>query len=96
MLKLFISLRLNQILYNESIVNGVALFREENCEIIIAVGGGSAMDVAKCIKLYSNVDSKINYLEQKIIPNDIKLLAIPTTSGSGSEATRFAVILLQW
>lgn len=76
----------------ESVVEGVALFRRENCDSIIAVGGGSAMDVAKCIKLYSNMDPNQNYLKQRIVPNDIKLIAVPTTAGTGSEATRYAVI----
>lgn len=48
----------------ESVCNGVELFNDEKCEMIVAVGGGSAIDVAKCIKLYSNLDSNINYLEQ--------------------------------
>jgi len=60
--------------------------------MILAVGGGSAMDVAKCIKLYANMDPGKNYLEQAQVPNDIKLLAVPTTAGTGSEATRYAVI----
>ena len=60
--------------------------------MIIAIGGGSAIDVAKCIKLYSNLDSKTNYLEQPIIPNDIPFIVIPTTAGTGSESTEFAVI----
>lgn len=76
----------------ESVVKGVGLFRKENCDMIVAVGGGSAMDVAKCIKLYSNMDSDENYLKQKIVPNDIPLIAVPTTAGTGSEATRYAVI----
>lgn len=63
-----------------------------SCDLIIAVGGGSAMDVAKCIKLYAYMDPGINYLEQKIVPNDIPLLAVPTTAGTGSEATRYAVV----
>ena len=76
----------------ESVKKGVTLFREKGCEAILAVGGGSAMDVAKCIKLYSNMDPGKNYLEQEIISNDIPFLAMPTTAGTGSEATRYAVI----
>lgn len=76
----------------ESVVEGVNLFQEEKCEMIVAVGGGSAIDVAKCIKLYSNMQSDKCYLEQNIISNEIPLIAVPTTAGTGSEATRFAVI----
>ncbi len=76
----------------ESVVAGVDIFLTEKCDVIFAVGGGSAMDVAKCIKLYSNMNHSRNYLEQEIVPNDIKFVAIPTTAGTGSEATRYAVI----
>ena len=76
----------------ESVVQGVEIFRGNACDLIVAVGGGSAIDVAKCIKLYSNMSPKTNYLEQTIVPNEVKLLAVPTTAGSGSEATRYAVI----
>lgn len=76
----------------ESVVKGVCLFKKEECDLIIAVGGGSAMDVAKCIKLFANMDDEKNYLEQKITPNNIRFFAVPTTAGTGSEATRYAVI----
>lgn len=76
----------------ESVVEGVELFHKNNCDLIIAVGGGSAIDVAKCIKLYSNMNPDENYLKQKIVPNDVPLLAMPTTAGTGSESTRYAVI----
>lgn len=79
----------------ESVVEGVALYREKECDAIIAIGGGSAMDVAKCIKLYSNMRGKGNdggYLREEIVPNEIPFLAMPTTAGTGSEATRYAVI----
>ncbi len=79
----------------ESVVKGVELFCRESCGGIIAVGGGSAMDVAKCIKLYSNMQGNGadgDYLKHVIVPNDIPFLAMPTTAGTGSEATRFAVI----
>lgn len=79
----------------ESVVKGVEKYNSESCDGIIAVGGGSAMDVAKCIKLYSDMDHTFNYLEQDIVPNDIPFLAVPTTAGTGSEATRFAVIYYQ-
>ncbi len=75
-----------------SVVEGVKRFREADCDMIAVVGGGSAIDVAKCIKLYANMESSQNYLSQQIIPNRIKLLAVPTTAGTGSEATEFAVV----
>ena len=76
----------------ENVVAGLQAFLRNNCSAIIALGGGSAMDVAKCIKLFSNMDHSRNYLEQTIVPNSIPFLAIPTTAGTGSEATRYAVI----
>lgn len=76
----------------ESVVKGVEIYRRQGCDCIIAVGGGSAMDVAKCIKLYANMESSECWLSQAIVPNHIPLLAIPTTAGTGSEATRFAVV----
>lgn len=76
----------------DSVEKGVDYFHEYGCEMIIAVGGGSAIDVAKCIKLYSGMEPGRCYLEQEIIPNEIELLAVPTTAGTGSEATRYAVI----
>ena len=76
----------------ESVVEGVRLFHSSNADAIFAIGGGSAIDVAKCIKLYSNMNECRNYLEQAIVPNDILLIVMPTTAGTGSEATRYAVI----
>ncbi len=76
----------------ESVVKGVQVLKEEKCDLILAVGGGSAMDVAKCIKLYSNMNHEKNYLEQEIVSNSLPLVAVPTTAGTGSEATRYAVI----
>ncbi len=76
----------------QSVVDGVRVFRREKCEMIIAIGGGSAIDVAKCIKLYSNMDERMNFLEQEPEENSVPLMAIPTTAGTGSESTRFAVI----
>lgn len=76
----------------ESVCKGVEKLHSENCSCILAVGGGSAIDVAKCIKLFSNMDSNANYLQQRIVPNSITLIAVPTTAGTGSESTKYAVI----
>lgn len=80
----------------ESVEKGVKAFNDNKCEALIAIGGGSAMDVAKCIALFADMDSDRNYLEQlKENSDNCKakpIIAVPTTAGTGSEATRFAVI----
>ena len=76
----------------EDVVKGVKLFKEQGCDAILAIGGGSAMDVAKCIKLFAAMEESEVYLEQEFKGNDFLLVAIPTTSGTGSESTRYAVI----
>ncbi len=57
---------------------GRAIFEEEKIDVIVAVGGGSSIDVAKCIKLDSGREATI--------------IAIPTTAGTGSESTRHIVV----
>lgn len=79
----------------ESVCRGVNLFRENNANFIIATGGGSALDIAKCIKMFARMQDGKNYLEQTIFDSNIPILAVPTTAGAGSEATRFAVIYYQ-
>lgn len=76
----------------DAVVNGVEQFRKNSCGIVVAAGGGSAIDVAKCIKLYSNMDTDTLFFTQEIVENGIPLIAIPTTAGTGSESTQFAVI----
>jgi len=76
----------------EEVLEGIRVFKENNCDLIVAVGGGSAIDVAKTIKAFVNLNEEQNYLDQKIVKNDINLLAVPTTAGTGSESTQFAVI----
>lgn len=76
----------------EDVCKGVDLFQITKCDTILAVGGGSSMDVAKCIKLYCQMSKDKLYLEQEYKDTGVKLIAIPTTAGTGSESTRYAVI----
>ncbi|MCD8266148.1 MAG: iron-containing alcohol dehydrogenase, partial [Prevotellaceae bacterium] len=76
----------------EAAVRGVEAYHRGKCDAIVAVGGGSAMDVAKCIKAYSSMPQGSDYFHQPLLPNDALLIAVPTTAGTGSEATRYAII----
>jgi len=62
----------------EDVKAGVEVLRNNKCDFIVAIGGGSCIDTAKGIKYLSRAD--------------LPLLAVPTTAGTGSEATHFAVI----
>lgn len=79
----------------EDVCHGVELFNREGCDAILAVGGGSSIDVAKCVKLYCKMDSSRNYLTQECFDSGIPLIAVPTTAGTGSESTRYAVIYFE-
>lgn len=79
----------------EQVCKGIDIFNTQACEMIVAVGGGSAIDVAKCIKLFCRMDSGTNYLLQDKFDSCIPLIAVPTTAGTGSESTRHAVIYFE-
>ncbi len=76
----------------EEIKKGLNLFKKKNYKKIISLGGGSTIDVAKCIKIFSNMNSELDFLENKYIYNNIEHIAIPTTAGTGSESTQIAVM----
>jgi alcohol dehydrogenase class IV len=67
-------------------------FLNNKCDGIIAIGGGSSIDLAKCVKLFSALDNSAPYIVQTYLNSEVKLVAMPTTAGTGSEETRFAVI----
>jgi alcohol dehydrogenase class IV len=81
-----------------SIQQGVALARAEGCDLVIGLGGGSALDTGKAIAiLLSNPGDLYDYLEvvgrgQPIRQPGAPYIAIPTTAGTGSEVTMNAVI----
>lgn len=79
----------------EEVENALKLFKDNNCDSIVSLGGGSAIDVAKCVKLFSAMDENKNYLTQEHKYINLKHIAIPTTAGTGSESTHFAVIYFE-
>lgn len=81
----------------EDAERGVALAKEAGVDLIVAVGGGSVIDMAKLIKaLYSAPERAKELAKGELEMKDpgIPMLLIPTTAGSGSEATHFAVVYI--
>lgn len=76
----------------EDVLEGIKEFKNNNCDLIMGIGGGSAIDVAKTIKAFVTLSDADNYLKQQILDNNIPLIAVPSTAGTGSESTHFAVI----
>ncbi len=73
---------------------GLALWRQHKCDAIVAIGGGSAIDAAKAIRvLATNPEPLRDYAGYHKIPRPgPALIAIPSTAGTGSEATQVTVI----
>ena len=82
----------------EQVCKGIDLLKTEKCDTILAVGGGSALDVAKCIKLAvlakEGNDAIIPPLVSTCVECDgaLPFIALPTTAGTGSESTHNAVM----
>lgn len=75
--------------------NIVKLYREHKCDCIIALGGGSVLDTSKGVNLIlsAGTDDLMNIMGLGVIKrNTVPSIMIPTTSGTGSEATLVAVI----
>jgi len=84
------------------VIKGINDYNSFKPDIIIGIGGGSAMDMAKLIHYFAPLKPKNEHDILNLINDDKKsgakrqdLVLIPTTSGSGSEATHFAVIYLE-
>jgi alcohol dehydrogenase class IV len=82
----------------ETVQQGVALAKQENCGVVISFGGGSALDAGKAIAaMLSNTGELLDYLEvigrgKALAEPSAPFIAIPTTAGTGSEVTRNAVL----
>lgn len=75
----------------EEILTGIELFQKTQCHLLVAVGGGSALDTAKCIKMASVMENPEDILKGEYAYSSIPIIAVPTTAGTGSESTEIAV-----
>ena len=81
----------------EDAIRGATLARNFAPEVILAVGGGSVMDMAKLIKAFLKTPGDPAQIAQgqiAVADPQVPLIAVPTTAGSGSEATHFAVVYI--
>lgn len=75
------------------IENGLDMYRKEGCDFLVALGGGSPIDSMKAIAALAANGGSISDYMGKVIDGDMPpMAAIPTTAGTGSEATQFTII----
>src|SRR6266542_4199170 len=88
----------------KNVQEGVRAFRESGAELIVALGGGSPIDVGKIIRLKARLGAHEKPLleyddatggDQHITANVPPMLALPTTAGTGSEVGRSGVVTLE-
>lgn len=79
---------------DENVMDGLNAYRENNCDAILGIGGGSPIDAAKGIRAVVNQPKHISeYYYPEIVTGEMPaLIAIPTTSGTGTEVSRGGVI----
>ena len=78
----------------------VAVFRQAGCDGLVAVGGGSSIDLAKGVaiaathegplKTYATIEGGSALITERVVP----LIAVPTTAGTGSEVARGAIVIV--
>ena len=82
----------------DTIATGTVYARGEACDVVVAVGGGSAIDAGKALAvMLTNPGEPLDYLEvvgrgQPLRQPSAVFIAVPTTAGTGSEVTRNAVL----
>ncbi len=77
----------------EDVRAGLQQFQASNAQTIIGIGGGTAIDMAKLIKAFGERDAnRLDIADLSCNPSPVPIVAVPTTAGSGSEATHFAVV----
>lgn len=78
----------------EQVQDCINFYHENQSDAVLAVGGGSALDIAKCVAALAGQNGDIREFvgTDKITSRDIPLIVIPTTSGTGSEVTNIAIL----
>ncbi|WP_447957114.1 iron-containing alcohol dehydrogenase [Vreelandella sp. EE7] len=85
----------------EAVEQALAFLRDNACDGIVAVGGGSSIDLAKAVALLFDHPAPLRQYAaiegggSKITPNVLPLIAIPTTAGTGSEVGRASLITMK-
>ena len=84
---------------SQDLAVGLRIVEDFAPDLVLAVGGGSAMDMAKLLCAYQGITGTEQVLDairtgEKIARRQLGLVLAPTTSGSGAEATRFAVVYI--
>ena len=77
------------------VMEGAEIFSREKCDLIIAIGGGSPMDCAKCISIVStNGGNILDYegVDEIDLPGP-PLICIPSTAGTSADVSQFAIVL---
>lgn len=75
------------------IAEGVRIYNDERCDFLIAIGGGSPIDSMKAIAMMSATNHSIcDHMGKELEFDRPSMVAIPTTAGTGSEATQFTII----
>lgn len=78
----------------EQVQDCIEFYHQHQNDAVIAVGGGSALDIAKCVAALAGQSGHVRDFvgTDKIGSRDIALIVIPTTSGTGSEVTNIAIL----
>ena len=82
----------------ETVIQGLRIAKQQSCDLVISIGGGSVLDTGKAIAaMLTNGGEILDYLEvigraEPLTKTSAPFIAIPTTAGTGSEVTRNAVL----
>ena len=77
----------------DSVAAGVRSWQQGSYDCVVAIGGGSSIDTAKAIAVLAAHEGKMrDYKAPNPVPTGFPIIAIPTTAGTGSEATRVTVV----